>query len=67
MLFEDDIVVVVVEQDGDGAELGGGAAGFRDFIWLHQMHLRHTVDRDVSRTVDQFLNKVLGHTSALRI
>lgn len=39
MLFEDDVVVVVVEQDGDGAELGGGAAGFGDLVGLQDVDL----------------------------
>jgi len=42
MLFQDDVVVVVVEQDGDGAELGGGAAGLGDLAGLQEVDL-HTV------------------------
>ena len=39
MLFEDDVVVVVVEQDGYGAELRWGAAGLRDLIRLQEVDL----------------------------
>lgn len=39
MLFEDDVVVVVVEQDGDGAELRGGAARFGDLVRLQDVNL----------------------------
>lgn len=35
MLFEDDIVAVVIEQDRNGAELLGGAAGFGNLIGLY--------------------------------
>ncbi|KAG9355618.1 hypothetical protein JZ751_000456 [Albula glossodonta] len=34
--FENDVVVVIVEEHRDGAELGWGAAGLGDFIWLYQ-------------------------------
>lgn len=46
MLFEDDVVVVVVEQDGDGAELRGGAARFGDLVRLQDVNLpeRNTVN-----------------------
>lgn len=39
MLFEDDVVVVVVEQDGDWAELRGGAARFGDLVRLQDVNL----------------------------
>lgn len=45
MLFEDDVVVVVVEEDGDGAELGGGATRLRNFIWLQEVD--HLLDERV--------------------
>lgn len=56
MFFEDDVIVVVVEEDGDGAQLCGCATCFRDFIRLQQM--------------DHLLNEgVVGgvHTGAQRI
>lgn len=39
MLLEDHVVVVVVEKHGDGAELGGGAAGRRDLVGLQEVDL----------------------------
>lgn len=45
MLFEDDVVVVVVEQDGDGAELRGGAARFGDLVRLQDVN--HLLDEGV--------------------
>lgn len=39
MLLEDHVVVVVVEEHGDGAELGGGAAGRGDLVRLQEVDL----------------------------
>lgn len=40
MFFEDDIVVVVVEEDGDGAELCGGATRLRNLVRLQEVDLQ---------------------------
>lgn len=40
VFLEDNVVVVVVEEDRDGAELGGGTTGFGHFVWLQQVDLR---------------------------
>lgn len=59
MLFKDDVVVVVIKQDGDGAELGGGAARLGDFIWLQEVDLWQHSDTWLTLTHSHVQSTVL--------
>lgn len=41
VFLEDHVVVVVIEEDRNGAELGGSTACLGNLIWLQEMDLPH--------------------------
>lgn len=42
VLLQDDVGAVVEVEDGDGVELGGGAAGLGHRFWVDEVDLEHT-------------------------
>lgn len=41
VFLEDHVVVIVIEEDRNGAELGGSTACLGNLIWLQEMDLSH--------------------------
>lgn len=55
MFLEDDVVVVVIEEDGDGAELGGGAARLRNLVRLQEVDLPQQSELQLMFTAKTFI------------